>query len=114
MATTIPLTDIDLQINNQTGTSYTLTAGDNNKVIVLTNASAITVTCPNSLDVGWNCVLIQGGTGQVTVSGATGSSVNNRSGHSKLAGRHASGSLIVTANSNGTSAAYNFGGDTSA
>ena len=41
------LEDFDASINEQTGTSYTLVAGDNGKVIKFTNGSAITLTLPS-------------------------------------------------------------------
>ena len=108
------LVTIALTLNAQTGTAYTLQASDNNKVVTLTNAAAITLTLPNSLSAGFNCIIVQGGAGQVTVTAAAGATRNNRQGHTKLAGQHASGSVLVTANSNGTSAVYNFSGDTAA
>ena len=45
------LEDFDASINDQTGTAYTLLASDNGKVVVLNNASAVTVTVPSGLGV---------------------------------------------------------------
>ena len=36
------------KVNAQTGTTYTLTASDNGKVVTLDNASAITLTVPQT------------------------------------------------------------------
>lgn len=102
------------QFNDQTGTSYTLVAGDTGKTVTLTNASAITVTLPNSLAAGFTCELIQGGAGQVTLSAAGGATLSHRQSHTKIAGQHGSARLVVTANSGGSSAVYNLAGDTSA
>jgi hypothetical protein len=55
-------------INAQTGTSYTLQASDNGKVVTLSNASAITLTVPTGLATGFACLLVQLGVGQVTVT----------------------------------------------
>ena len=55
------LEDFDASINDQTGTAYTLVAGDNGKVVVLDNASAVTVTVPSGLGAGFNCSFVQKG-----------------------------------------------------
>jgi hypothetical protein len=75
------------EVNAQTGTTYTLVAADNGKIITLSNASTITVTVPSGLGAGFNCTLVQLGAGQVgfAVSGAT---VNNRQSHTKIAGQY--------------------------
>ena len=56
--------------NVQTGTSYTLQASDNGKVIVFTNGSAITITLPEqgttALPVGFNCLVRTAGAGAGT------------------------------------------------
>lgn len=103
-----------LTYNEQTGTTYTIDATDRGKRIRCTNASAITVTMPNSLTVGFWCELEQGGAGQVTIAAGSGATVNNRSSHTKLAGIYAVGGLAVRANSGGSSAIATFAGDTAA
>ena len=55
------ISGFDASINEQTGTSYTLVAGDNGKVIKFTNGSAITVTLPSGLGEGFNCSIVQYG-----------------------------------------------------
>jgi hypothetical protein len=64
-----------LQINAQTGTSYTLVLGDAAKTITLTNAAAITLNVPTNASVafaiGTQILLYQGGAGQVTVAAVT-------------------------------------------
>ena len=58
--------------NAQTGTSYTITASDANKLITLTNASAISLVFPldaaEDLPDNFACSIYQGGAGQVTLS----------------------------------------------
>ena len=63
-----------MDMNEQTGTAYTLTAGDT--IVVMTNAGANTVTIPASLDAGpfW---VFQGGAGTTTVQGDTGVDLND-------------------------------------
>ena len=57
--------------NVQTGTTYTITAGDNGMNIIFTNAAAIAVTLPDGLDVDFECSVIQAGAGVPTVTPAT-------------------------------------------
>lgn len=100
--------------NNQTGTTYTMLSTDTGKTVTLTNGSAITVTLPNDLAVGWECECIQGGAGQVTFSAAVGGTLQNRNTHTKIAGQYGAVRLKVVSNSDGSSAVYNLAGDTSA
>jgi hypothetical protein len=83
-------------INAQTGTSYTLLSGDLGKIIVLTNASAITLTVPSGLGQGFHCTFIQGGAGIVTVETSS-TTVNSFGSLLSTAGQHAAASLIATA-----------------
>ena len=82
-----------LQLNAQTGTSYTLVLGDAAKLVTLTNASAITLTIPaNStaaIAVGTQILLYQGGAGQVTIAGAGGVTVRSNGSKLKLTGQYA-------------------------
>lgn len=95
-------------VNAQTGTTYTVVAADNGKIITFNNAGAITVTVPSGLGAGFNCLLIQIGAGQVSLT-ASGTTINNRQSHTKLAGQHAAATLAAyVANT------FNFSGDTSA
>lgn len=82
------------RINAQTGTTYTLQASDNGKVITCNNGSAITVTVPSGLGAGFNCMVIQKGAGQVTFSPSS-TTVNNRQSHTKTAGQKAVVSLVA-------------------
>lgn len=93
-------------INAQTGTTYTIQASDNNKVITCDNASAITVTLPSGLGSGFNCMIIQKGAGQVTISPSS-VTMNNRQTHTKTAGQYAAVSLVAIA-----SDVFILGGDT--
>jgi len=52
----------------EAGTSRTLSAADNGKIIYCTSGSATTITCAAGLGVGFNCTIIQGGDGKVTVA----------------------------------------------
>lgn len=60
---------LDLTINAQTGTTYSLVIGDLNKLVTLNNASAITLTIPNGVFTAGQQVNIQQlGAGQVTIA----------------------------------------------
>lgn len=90
-----------------TGTSRSLTAADNGKQLIFSNASAITVTVPTGLPVGFNVMLVQGSTGQITVSGS-GVTLRNRSSQFKSAGQDA----ILTLLQGLTTTIYRLAGDT--
>ena len=68
-------------INAQTGTSYTFVIGDRLKIVTLNNSSAITLTIPPNSSVafavGTSIDIIQLGSGQVTVAGGSGVTVNS-------------------------------------
>ena len=60
---------VNLTINAQTGTAYTLVAADANNIVTMNNSSANTVTIPTGvLPVGCAVVIIQMGAGQTTVA----------------------------------------------
>lgn len=86
----------DASINDQTGTTYTLVAGDNGKVVVLNNASAVTVTVPSGLGAGFNCSFVQKGAGQVSFS-ASGTTINNRQSHTKINAQYGVASIVAYA-----------------
>lgn len=96
--------------NNQVGTTYTVLTTDTGKTLTFTNASAITVTLPNNMPIGWTCECIQGGAGQVSFTG--GGTIQNRSTQTKIAGQYGAVRLVVVTNAGGTSAVYNLAGDT--
>jgi len=78
-------------VNTKT-TSYTLTSLDNGKVIVMDSSSPVNLTIPSGLSVGFNCMIIQTGAGQVTLvaSGTTLNSVNGL----KISVQHGSVSVM--------------------
>lgn len=86
----------DATIHDQTGTAYTLQASDAGKVVVLNNASAITVTVPSGLGAGFNCSFVQKGAGQVTFS-ASSTTINNRQSHTKINAQYGVASLLAYA-----------------
>ena len=79
--------------NDQTGTTYTVAASDNGKVVVLNNASAITVDIDTGLPAGFNCSFVQKGAGQVSFAGTA--TVNNRQSHTKINGQYGAASIVA-------------------
>jgi hypothetical protein len=94
---------INIAFNAQTGTTYTLVAADTDKLVTLSNASAITLTVPPSVFAAGNIINIQWiGTGQVTLAqGAgvtitsTGSGTNGNA--PKLRAKYSAASIVCTA-----------------
>lgn len=60
-----------LVIDNSKTSSFSLATADNNKVFLITSASAVTVTVPSTLPVGFSCQVIQGGVGIITFAGSS-------------------------------------------
>jgi hypothetical protein len=91
---------IDLSINEQTGTTYTIVATDSGKLVELNNGSGISLTVPTNattpLPTGTQINLLQTGAGQVTIAGAGGVTVNATPGL-KLRTQWSSATLIKRA-----------------
>ena len=87
--------------NAQTGTTYTLVAGDVNKLVTASNASAITVTVPPSVYSANDVINVQQiGAGQVTFaagSGVTITSTGATAAAPKLRAQYSSASVICSA-----------------
>jgi len=80
-------------VNAQTGTTYTVVAGDCGKVITASNASAITVTFTTSFPDGCSASVLQLGAGQVTIA-VTGLTIRSKLGHTKTSGQYAAITLL--------------------
>lgn len=86
---------LDITLNAQTGTTYTLVSTDVNKMVTLSNASAITVTVPNGVfTTGQTINLQQIGAGQVTVQ-SDGTTTITGTG-TKLRTQYSAASLLCT------------------
>jgi len=81
-------------INTQTGTTYSVLSTDNGEILTFNNGSAVTVTIPTGLPVGFNCTAIQLGAGQVGFTAAAGVTLNSYGGLLKLAGQHGAATII--------------------
>jgi hypothetical protein len=87
------LAGFSANMNTQTGTTYTLSTSDNGKIITLNNASAITLTVP-ALFAGFNCMIVQLGSGQVTLQAGSLVTISNRSSNTKTAGANAIATIL--------------------
>jgi hypothetical protein len=86
-----------MTLNAQTGTTYTLVAGDAHKLVTLSNASQITVTVPTStFSVGDQINLLQLGAGQVVIS-PTGITLYSSGTKRKLFGQYSLATLVCIA-----------------
>ena len=87
--------------NAQTGTTYTLVAGDVNKLVTASNASAITVTVPPSVYSANDVINVQQiGAGQVTFAAGSGVTITSNGATSaapKIRVQYSSCSIICSA-----------------
>lgn len=89
-----------VEINEQTGTTYTLVLTDRGKLVTLNNASAITLTVPPNSSVafatGTVITISQLGAGTVTVAAGTGVTINSLDSNLDLSGQYAAAALHKT------------------
>jgi len=101
VSATRDLSGINLPINTQTGTTYTLVLEDRGKMLEFNNSSAITVTVPADSTApfyeGDVINVIQSGTGGVTFSPAGGVTVNAFNDYLNLNGQWSSATLVKRA-----------------
>jgi hypothetical protein len=95
-SSTSSISGFGANINTQSGTTYTIDATDNGKVIQTTGASAITITIPTGLPTGFNCTVVQMGAGQITFSGT----YLNRTGFTKSASQYSVISILNLGSNN--------------
>ena len=81
-------------IITESGTTRTLSATDNGKVIYCTSGSAVTINCAAGLGAGFSVTIIQGGAGKVTVA-ANGQTLVSYSSLFSTMGQYAVISLIA-------------------
>ncbi len=87
--------------NAQTGTTYTLVLADDHKLVSCSNSSAITLTIPTNesvaFPVGTQILILQKGTGQVTIGKAEGVTVNSVDSANKTVAQYSMAGLIKMA-----------------
>ena len=92
-----------LVIDTSRNASFSLAAADNNKLFFISSASAITVTVPATLPIGFSCQLIQTGAGSIVMSGS-GTNLNSANGLTTRATNSVIGLVM-----NSTTTGYVFG-----
>ena len=75
-------------------TTRTLSASDNGKIIYCTSGSAVTIDTATGLGAGFNCTIIQGGAGKVTVNQGASTTLVSYSSLFSTMGQYAVISLI--------------------
>jgi hypothetical protein len=95
-SSTSSISGFSANINTQSGTTYTIDATDNGKVIQSTGATAVTITIPTGLPTGFNCTVVQMGAGQITFSGT----YLNRTGFTKTASQYSVVSILNLGSNN--------------
>ena len=94
------ISGFDSELNAVTSFSsnnYTLQSSDNGKVVTLDNGTtASTLSIPQSLGDGFNCIIVQKGNHETTIQVASGATLTllNRSNEFKMAGRYAIVSVV--------------------
>lgn len=76
------------------GTTYTLDEGDRSRIMLFTASSDVTVTVPSGLSSTFDTMLVQVGTGQITVSAGSGVTINAALSATKTAYQYAVATLI--------------------
>lgn len=85
-----------LIIDNSKTASFSLSTSDNNKIFLISSATAVTITVPNSLPVGFSCQIIQGGVGQIVLAAGSGVTLNSANGNSTRATNSVIGLVMNT------------------
>ena len=78
----------------ESGTARTLSSSDNCKVIYCTSNSAVTITTATGLGAGFNCTIIQAGTGKVTLAQGASTTLSSYSSLLSTAGQYAVISVV--------------------
>lgn len=87
----------NLDASTQTGTTYTLVAGDVGDYVTLNNAASITCTVPaNVFSAGDTVNLVQLGAGQVTIAAGAGMTLSSEGSKLKLKGQYAVATILFT------------------
>lgn len=100
-------------VKTQASAAFTFAQADTGFTHSFTASASVEITLPKDLSVGWTVEIIQAtSSGTVHLSAATGATLQNRQGHSRVNGLYGAVRLIVVANANASSAIYNLAGDT--
>jgi hypothetical protein len=85
------------QVEGLPGTSKTLAATDNGKVVRTTGGAGTTITIPNTLTIGFNLMVVRDGTGEVQFVTSGGMNLRHPDNHTRARLRYSAISLLVVA-----------------
>lgn len=86
-----PINRFSASINTQAANSYTLVQSDNGKIITFTNdIDHVSVSIDESISPGFNCLVVQLGSGQVRFI----DTIQNRYDHTNLVGKYSIATLV--------------------
>ena len=83
-----------ITVNESALTSITLSDLDNNAILQCTSSTAVNITVPSTLAAGFSCIVIQGGSGQITFTAGSGTTLNSFGSLVKTAGLNAPASIV--------------------
>jgi hypothetical protein len=86
--------------NTVSGTTYSLSANDDTRILKFTNASGITVTIASGLSSTFSCMAVQLGTGQITFTPASGVTRNAPLSATKTAYQYGTATLLALSANN--------------
>ena len=96
--------DFTASIPSEITGATTLAASHNGQVLICNSSSDFALTVPvNTLPKGFNCLIVQKGAGEITLTAASNVTINNRNSHTKTANTWAIMTLIcidATSNAN--------------
>lgn len=88
------ISGFNANITNSTNSTYTLSQSDNGKVININNSGNVSFVIPSGLSDGFNCLVVQNGTGQVVFSAGSGVTIHNRQNFDRTAGQYAIATIV--------------------
>lgn len=81
-------------LNTRSGTTYTLLSSDDGKIVTSNNAATQVITIPTGLPVGFNCSVMQLGTGSVALTGGFSATLASYGNKFNIAGQYAVATII--------------------
>jgi len=84
-------------VSEQTGTTYTIVAGDAGNTVFVNNASGTTVTIDDEISVGERIDFVQKGAGAITFAAGSGVTLNSKDALLSTAGQYVGATVIKEA-----------------
>lgn len=84
-------------VSQQTGTTYTIAAGDAQTTVFVNNATGTTVTIDDEIEVGQRIDFVQKGAGAITFAAGSGVTLSSKDSLLSTAGQYAAATVIKEA-----------------